>query len=183
MKCHAISVYCCIVQELQDKTPDFGNYEEFVKGIPSSDSFFFKAVTESEMLKTINSFSFNQSTGDFGIPKQILGTIPHGLTIILTSLINLTFETGIFPSSLKTVKVIPIYKNKGSNLEVSNYRPTSLLSNIDKIFEKLVHKRVTSFLIKHKLLFNEQFGFRKAHSTNQALINLSEKNRNSLDNG
>ena len=135
------------------------------------------------MLKTINSLGFNKSTGDFSISKQIFGTIPHTLTNILTSLINLTFETGIFPSSLKTVKVIPIHKNKGSNLEVSNYRPISLLSKIDKIFEKLVHKRVTSFLIKHKLLFNKQFGFRKAHSTNQALIILTEEIRNSLDNG
>ena len=66
--------FCSIAQELQDKTPDFGNYEEFVKGFPSPDSFFFKAVTESEMLKIINSLSFNKSTGDFSIPKQIFGT-------------------------------------------------------------------------------------------------------------
>lgn len=43
-------------------------------------------------------------------------------------------ETGKFIDSLKLVKVIPIFKNKGSPFEVTNYRPISLLSNIDKLF-------------------------------------------------
>ena len=152
-------------------------------GNPSPDSFFFKAVTPSEMLKTINSINHSKSTGDFSIPRQIFDCVNNGLSVILTSLINLTFETGIFPNSLKIVKVIPIYKNKGSNSETNNYRPISLLSNIDKIFEKLVHNRLTSFLLKHNLFYNKQFGFRKSHSTNHALITLTEKIKQALDNG
>ena len=46
-----------------------------------------------------------------------------------------------------------------------------------------MHKRVSSFLLKHNFLFNKQFGFRKSPSTNQALMNLTENIRNSLDNG
>ena len=57
--------FCSIAQELQDKIPNYGNYEDFVRGIPSSDSFFFKAVTHFEMLKTLNSINFNKSNGDF----------------------------------------------------------------------------------------------------------------------
>ena len=71
----------------------------------------------------------------------------------------------------------------GQNTSVNNYRPISLLSNIDKIFEKLVHKRLTSFLLKHKIFFNKQFGFRKSHSTIQTLVNLTESIRRSLDSG
>ena len=74
--------------------------------------------------------------------RQIFNCIPNELASILSWLINSTFETGIFPEALKIVKVIPIYKNKGSNLETNNYRPISLLSNVDKIFEKLVHKHL-----------------------------------------
>ena len=175
--------FSSIAQNLQDKIPEYGDFEEFVKGFSSSNSFFLKAVTQCEMLKTLSSLNFSKSTGDFSIPKQIFSLIPHDLSYVLTSLINLTFETGIFPSSLKIVKVIPIFKNKGSKLDINNFRPISLLSNIDKIFEKLVHNRLTSFLIKHNLLFNKQFGFRQSHSTNQALITLTESIRKSLDNG
>ena len=172
-----------IAQNLQNKIPNFGNFEDYVTGLTSPDSFFFKAVTQAEMLKTIKALNHSKSTGDFSIDRHIFDCIPNELAIILTSLINLTFETGIFPDSLKIVKVIPVFKNKGSNLITNNYRPISLLSNVDKIFEKLVHKRLTSFFLKHNLFYNKQFGFRKSHSTNHTLINLTENIRKSLDSG
>ena len=45
---------------------------------------------------------------------------------------------GVFPSVLKTAKVVPIFK-KDSKLNYSNYRPISLLSNIEKILAKLMY--------------------------------------------
>ena len=123
----------------------------------------------------------NKSTGDFSIPRQVFESIPDTLAEVLQLLINLSFETGIFPSSLKTVKVI--FKNKGSNQDVNNYRPISLLSNIEKIFEKLVYSRLLSFLDLHDILSSRQFGFRKKHSTMLALISLTEEIRRSLDSG
>ena len=64
-----------------------------------------------------------------------------------------------------------------------NYRPISLLSNINKIFEKLVYSRVYSFLDKNNLLYDLQYGFRPKLSTNHALINITEKIRETLDKG
>ena len=55
--------------------------------------------------------------------------------------------TGVFPSVLKTAKVVPVFK-KDSKLDYSNYRPISLLSNIAKILEKLKYKRLYTFLIR-----------------------------------
>ena len=55
--------------------------------------------------------------------------------------------TGVFPSVLKTAKVVPVFK-KDSKLDYSNYRPISLLSNIAKILEKLMYKRLYTFLIR-----------------------------------
>ena len=52
---------------------------------------------------------------------------------------NISFITGVFPSDLKIVKVIPIHKG-GSTDDMNNYRPISLLSVFDKIMEKLMHK-------------------------------------------
>ena len=53
----------------------------------------------------------------------------------LTEIINLSFSTGIYPNNLKIAKIIHVFKNKGSNLQCNNYRPISLLSNINKVFE------------------------------------------------
>ena len=63
----------------------------------------------------------------------------------LSIIFNTSFATGIFPEKLKVAKVIPIHK-KDSKLECSNYRPISVLSNIDKILENLMHNRLMKFL-------------------------------------
>ena len=96
-------------------------------------------------------------------------------------LINTSFTTGIFPSALKVANIIPIHK-KVDKLDCNNYQPISLLSNISKIFEKMMHIQLTSFLNKNKVLSSFQFGFGKKHSTNHALISLTEIIRLALDN-
>ena len=90
--------------------------------------------------------------------------------------------TGIHPDLLKLAKVIPIFK-KDSKLSTANYRPISLLSNINKIIEKLVFSRVFSFLGKNNIIYEKQFGFRPKHSTNHALVNIVDTISNALDNG
>ena len=76
--------------------------------------------------------------------------------------------TGVFPSVLKTAKVVPVFK-KDSKLDYSNYHPISLLSNIEKIIEKLMYKRLYTFL-NNNIKYNLQFGFRHQYSTSHALI-------------
>ena len=90
------------------------------------------------------------------------------------------FFTGTFPDACKIAKVISLHK-KDSTLECNNYRPISLLSNIGKIIEKLLHERLYSFLEHNKCIYNLQFGFRPIHSTNHALISITEQIKTSLD--
>ena len=89
--------------------------------------------------------------------------------------------TGIFPSVLKIAKVVPVFK-KDSKLGYSNYRPISLLSNIEKILEKLMYKRLYTFLDNKNIIYDLQFGFRQ-YSTSHALINITEDIRKALDDG
>ena len=88
---------------------------------------------------------------------------------------------GIFLTLLKTSKVIPIFKNKGSPMNVSNYRCISLLSNIEKINEKVMYSRLIAFLDSHNLIYARQLGFRKGHSTVHALIDITERFSKRLD--
>ena len=82
-----------------------------------------------------------------------------------------------------SVRVVPVYKSKGSQNDVSNIRPISLLSNIDKVFEKLVYSRVISFFNTNHVLFKRLYGFRSKNSTAHSLINIIERIRQSLDKG
>ena len=52
---------------------------------------------------------------------------------------------------LKTAKVVPVFK-KDSKLNYSKYRPISLLSNIEKILEKLMYKRLYTFLDNNNII-------------------------------
>ena len=90
--------------------------------------------------------------------------------------------TGVFPSVLKTAKVVPVFK-KDSKLNYSNYRPTSLLSNIEKILEKLIYKRLHTFLDYNNIIYDLQFEFRQQYYTSHALINITENIRKALDDG
>ena len=65
---------------------------------------------------------------------------------------NKSIETGIVPDIMQLAKVIPIYKAKNKD-EFSNYRPISLLPALSKIMEKVIHKRVCSFLEHNDMLY------------------------------
>ena len=106
------------------------------------------------------------------ISPIILKKLKSKISVPLSSLFNLSFETGIFPVILKYAKIIPVHKLKGSILDIQNYRPISLLSNIDKLFEKIMHSQVTSIVETYQCIYPLQFGFRKKHSTTHALINI-----------
>ena len=99
----------------------------------------------------------------------------------MSVLFNLSFSSGIFPDKLKIAKILPVFK-KGSKLECSNYRPISLLSNLDKVIEKLMRKRLMEFLNEQKIIYCKQYGFRKGFSTAHAKINLIDNIESAIDN-
>ena len=56
--------------------------------------------------------------------------------------------------------------------DACNYRPISLLSNFNRVFEKIIYKRLTSYIEKHDLLNSSQYGFCKGHSTQHAILDI-----------
>ena len=148
---------------------------------PSENNFQFRPADPQEVLLIVNSLDNNKASGPSSTPTEALKLVKNSICFPLTHIINLSFTTGIYPTRLKEAKIIPIYKGKGDPLIVSNYRPISLLSNINKIFEKIVYKRLYSFLEKYNCIYELQFGFRAKHSTNHALISLTERIREALD--
>ena len=93
---------------------------------------------------------------------------------------NLSIQKGIYALKLKHAKIVPVYKD-GDELDPANYRPISLLSNIKRIFEKLVNNRINNFINKHKILCPSQYGFRKHCSTEHALLDIVGKIQKYMD--
>ena len=141
--------------------------------------FFIANINKEEVMDIINQLE-SKSTGPHSIPVNLLKIITDLIIEPLCKIITNSFSSGIFPDALKICKVVPIHKGE-STQNVNNYRPISLLSIFDKIIEKLMHKRLYEFLNLHEILFNNQFGFRKNNSTSFALIQITEKIKESIE--
>ena len=175
--------FTSIADNIRSKMPPTYNHFSRFLGTPNPHSIFLAPTTPEEIAKVIGSFSTSKSSGPNSIPVKVLKLLKLDISEPISTLINRSFSAGVFPSALKVSKVIPVFKNKGSPLEVSNYRPISLLSNIEKIYEKVMYTRLMDFLNRFKQIYSRQFGFRKAHSTVDTLINIVERIRGSLDKG
>ena len=101
---------------------------------------------------------------------------------VISFLINESFRTGVYPDCLKLAKVTPIHKGGDKN-KPGNYRPISILSNINKIFEKVFYSRLISFLNKNNVINDTQFGFRHGYSTTMAVAEFYERLLKSNDKG
>ena len=146
----------------------------------SSTTIFLQPTDKEEITNIISSLNSNKASGPNSIPSRILFLPKNEVSKQLADLFNISFITGVFPSVLKTAKVVPVFK-KDSKLDYNNYRPISLLSNIEKILEKLMYKRLYTFLNNNNATYNLQFGFRQQYSTSHALINIIENIRKALD--
>ena len=89
----------------------------------------------------------------------------------------MSVQKGVFPSKLKEAKVIPVYKSDDET-EPGNYRPISLLSVFNRLFEKLMYHRLKSFLDINNVLFKVQYGFLEKHSTLDT-VNIIQNNMDS----
>lgn len=134
-------------------------------------TIFLEPVDESEVINVINNLKNSTSSGADNYSTSLIKKISVYLAKPLCHIINLCFKDGSFPNILKISKIICLYK-KGNPKSITNYRPISLLSVFSKIIEKILAKRIISFLEENNILSNSQHGFREKRSTMSALYSI-----------
>ena len=158
---------------VEEKIPKTNiHFSTYMKNKPSN-SIFLEKVTDTEVKDLINDLNTSKSCGPYSIPSCLLKKFSDYFCEPIKILLNKSLCEGKFPSLLKLADVCPIFKKSDKN-KCENYRPISLLSNISKFFERIMHSRVYRFLEKYNLLYKNQFGFRKKHSTNHAILSIVE---------
>ena len=159
--------FCTVAIYIQSSIRfSFKSYEDYLSN-SNVKSFFISPTDSIEIFDIISNLSTEKSQGPNGIPMKVLRLLNNDFSPLLADPFNKSFTSGIFPSALKIARIITIHKID-SKLECGNYRPISILSNLDKIFEKLMYKRLYSFLEANNIIYNLQFGFRKSYSTTLA---------------
>ena len=169
-----------IGNELAKKiTPTNFDFRKYLKGsVPNS--MFLSSVTSEEIISISKTIKSSHSTDCDGIDPTLASISVPLIAHILASLINCSFNSGTFPDSLKTTKVIPLPKADSKDI-ITNYRPISLLPYFSKYFEKAVYSRTVSFFDKFSIIKDNQFGFRQHHSTYMSLSIIHSKIAHNLE--
>ena len=144
-------------------------------------SIFLTPTDITEISNIIDNIG-KTAPGMDGLTGRILNLLSPAIVRPLVHLTNLCFLEGKFPDNLKGALVVPIFKSGDKTLP-QNYRPISLISNVSKIIERVLHKRMYDFLVSENLISKTQFGFRKGHSTEHAVIYFMDYVTKELENG
>ena len=95
------------------------------------------------MGQTITELNKNKATSG-NILTKTMQTIAGDICTSLTDCINSAILDGVFSVSLKLADVTPLYK-KSDPEEKTNYRPTSALPSLSKVYEEILYKQLNSF--------------------------------------
>ena len=136
-------------------------------------SFFFESASQCEVVEIANSLRIK-------VPMWSVKDSINYISEPLTYIINLYINSGVVPDQMKLARVVPPFKS-GDETLFSNYRPVSVLPMFSKFLEKIAYIRLINYLDKHKLLANNQYGFRKNQSTSLALLYIQDKIISAVD--
>lgn len=136
--------------------------------------------THSEIGNIIDHLKSNVSTGMDQISVKSIKCIKHLVIGNLVNCIDDCLSKGVFPDSLKLAKVTPIHKS-GSKSDPNNFRPISVLPICSKIFEKVIYKRLDTYLTSIEYLCPNQYGFRPKSNTMTATIDLTTDIKRHID--
>ena len=138
-------------------------------------------VDINTLILTIKSLKTTNSYGSDGIPfRFLIDSLPVTIYYILV-IVNTSIVTGVHPELWKHSFVAPVFKS-GDVENIGNYRPISLLPIISKIIEKIIANQLIDFLESNKLLAENQHGFRPNLSTETALLTVTNKIYENIEN-
>ena len=148
---------------------------------PVSEKLFNFSKTNTKCVQDhIKDLKNGKATGLDGIGSRILKAGAPVLSIYLSKIFNCSLATGYVPKCWKMKRVSPVHKGDVKT-DPSNFRPISILPIPMKIFEKIVHDQVSTFIKENTFLNDRQSGFRKLFSTTTAVLDVSENILEQLD--
>ncbi len=136
---------------------------------------------EQDVKNLLAEINVNKSQGPDQLHPRLLFEARQQLSRPLYHIFKKSLDTGVLLSDWKEANITPIYKNKGSKHEATNYRPVSLTSVICKLIEKLIRKDIVEHMERNNLFSIYQHGFLEGRSCLSNLLTTMEEWTGFLD--
>ena len=140
---------------------------------------------DEECVRKIITESAKTSCGLDPIPTSILAKpeILDAMLPVITRIVNMSLRQAIVPSMLKRALVTPLIKKVNLDPDTfKNYRPISNLPFLFKIIERVASSQIQWYVSENSLGGDRQSAYRKQHSTETALLRLSNDILRAIDN-
>lgn len=131
-------------------------------------TFCFEEITPELITHHIALLNEKKACGYDNIDAKVLKCCMLELAPHLANIFNLIINTGCYPERLKQSVIIPVHKG-GDVLDCGNYRPISLLPQLDKIYEAILYNQLSKYLEIRNVLDPLQYGFRQGRGCNEAV--------------
>ena len=119
----------------------------------------FTSFSETEVLTELTRLNAQKSPGPDNLHPLVLKRLADIICVPLTRLFNISVQEGRLPYEWKQAIISPQHKG-GSRQNPANYRPVSLTSVVCKVMERLITRRMQTYLERAGLLSKSQHGFR-----------------------
>ncbi|GBN95680.1 putative RNA-directed DNA polymerase from transposon X-element [Araneus ventricosus] len=127
-------------------------------------------ISSPEVINLFKKINPRKSTGSDGVPYKAIRMLTFNAVTRLTKIFNKWLILQYFPDAWKIVHVLMFPKRNENRKFPGSYRPNSLLSNIGKLYEKILLKRLNDHCYSKNVIPDEQFGFRDKHSSTHQLF-------------
>jgi hypothetical protein len=171
--------FCDIFEHVFTTNPDVDHY--FTVNIEQEVNYFLKH-TLADRVRTTNLFEIAWIFHHLK-PRKAAGPdemkniihLPRPALKFIAKIFNSSLALNYFPTPWKVAKIIMLPKPGKDHSSPLKYRPISLLNSLAKLFEKIILKRLNFQLLELKIIRDDQYGFRRGHSTTHALLRNVER--------
>jgi len=148
-------------------------YEEPSPPAPPTPPF-----TPEELREAVRKLPSGKAPGPDCIPNEVIKLAAKRSPEIFLETYNACLTNRYFPRSWKCAKLVLLHKGGAKPLDQpSSFRPISLLDGGGKLLERLLLYRLEAHIERFGALSKLQFGFRRFHSTTDAIEKVLEMAR------